>query len=181
MNQEQIIYPPSKRIEDADAKLEDEFTLFICERGYSADQVWRAYERLLGDTVPDEADLAVDAILAEMQRLEKAHCPVSRFASVIDTFRRMENAVPDYLYFVSRLAATDGEKAMLRSLVQQLKPGKLVVTVDGRSVCTVEVRGLADGQVTVASEVVSALKRAKAAAEPGQLIAYTFTEHLTLE
>ncbi len=178
MQQEKIISPPPKRIENPDANMEDAFSEFICGHGFTADQVRQAYEHLLDRSAPAETAPEVTAIHAEMQRLEQEHFPLSRIASIIGTFQRLEDAVPTYLHFVLRLPITDGEKAMLRSLVQGStgrKDGELVMIIGGQSACTLEVRS-SDDIGTVASEITDTLKQAIARAEPHQPITFSFTE-----
>lgn len=176
MNPEKIVWPASKKIENLDDVMSDDFAEFINRPEYTADQVREAYYQLMGVSERNEADPVVTTILVEMQRLERSGFPVNRFAEFIGTLQRLEDAVPVYEHFVTTLPVTENEKRMLVSIVTQDRSGQLEVMVGGRLAAKVQISKEDDGPELRAGELLHILKRIMARVGAGTALEFTFVE-----
>lgn len=121
-----------------DERMEKGFTQFVEEHGFTSKEISAAYNHLMGV----DADSEVPAILIEeMQRLERDHFPVNRFAEFSRTLNFVETAVPSFEHFVEELPVSDNEKYMLRSIVKKQRVGELEIFIAGELVKKVRVRG----------------------------------------
>jgi len=174
MDNERIVWPASRTPEDPIAKMADDFAEFINEGKFSADQVSEAYFRLMGVSERTDADLAITTILAEMQRLEREHLPVSHFIKFARSLKKIEDSVPAYMQYVESLPVTKSEKQMLCSLVTEQQNGELEITIGGEGVGKLRIQGRKDNPGLMANDLSSFIKQVKFWAPAGQSIKFTF-------
>ncbi len=131
----------AKKAENPIDTMEDELHGFIGEHDYTAHQVSEAYFRMMaGDEQPTD-DPVIITLLTEMRRLEQEGFPASRYPKIIIDLQNVHDMVPAGLQFIAGFPVTEGEKAMLRSLIEKKRGGHLQVTIGDEPMFELTVRG----------------------------------------
>jgi hypothetical protein len=156
-------------------RMSDEFTAFVGDGGYAADEVNEAYERLMDVAEAGLPTERVASLIAEMDRLKRSRYPITRFVELINAMRKLEVAVPAYYAYVDALPITEREKVTLKRIVERRRKGTVSLYVGDCVVATFDSLGDDEDQDVLAMELVGWLKVATAQHPATQREKYGFT------
>lgn len=154
-----------------------EFKLYITERGFSADQLRAAYYRALGDTASGGDDPSVEELSGKILEMTDSGFPINRFASLIGSKQKYEDAKISCFGFIDSLSVSDNEKWVLRSIVERRRSGSISVDIADRESVDFKVR-IPDNTTTeaFALEFLEVLQGVVGSIPQGTRYGFNFTE-----
>lgn len=131
--------PPQPEAQELRETLQDDFIRLITTNdAYTAAHVLAAYNQLTGATPTPSADPAVATLLTQMRSLSAQGVSLDFFTHCTRILLETEEAVNTYQAYVNAFPVTVESKDLLLWLLQRKSNGRLVFTVRGERVASLD-------------------------------------------